>query len=170
MTLARSLLCFALPAALALASGACSKPEPPTVRPISGKVSSISPAGITVNAKLEAYNPNDFELDVKSFTATVTLDQKYNVGTVTTPRPIKLPARKKHQFDLDIAMPWSDVGTLSPLALQNRDIPWLAEGKVKIGGDALDVDLPFKLEGVVTHKQVVDAVGKSIPKIPGLPF
>ncbi len=56
MNAARPLLVAAV-----LALSSCSKPEPPTVTPISGRVSAISTTGITVDAKLEAYNPNEFE-------------------------------------------------------------------------------------------------------------
>jgi LEA14-like dessication related protein len=156
--------------AAALALGACSKPEPPTVRPISGKLVSISPTGMTVEAKLEATNPNDFELSVKSFTATVTLDHAHNIGTVTSPHAVTLPAKKKKQIDVPITLKWNDVAALAPLALSNRDVPWEAEGTVKIGADVMDVELPFKVSGVVTHAQLSQAVGKSLPKLPGLPF
>jgi LEA14-like dessication related protein len=168
MTLARPLLFLALPAALSL--GACSKPEPPTVTPISGRVVSISSAGMNVEAKLEAYNPNDFDMTVKSFTAAITLDHQYNVGTVTAPHALKLPAKKKKTFDMPMSLKWNDVAAIGPLALQNRDVPWEAEGTVKVTAEDITVEVPFKVGGTVTHKQIVDAVGKSIPKIPGLPF
>lgn len=165
MNAARPLLAVAV---LALAS--CSRPEPPTVRPISGRVSSISPSGITVDAKLEAENPNDFELGVRSFTATIVLDGKYNIGTVTSPHALKLPAKKKKQFDVPISLRWNDVGSLAPLALSNRDVPYEASGKVKVSVESVELEVPFTVTGIVTHQQIVQAVGNSIPKIPGLPF
>jgi len=168
MSSARPLLLLVLLAALAL--GACSKPEPPTVRPLSGRVTAISPAGIDVEAKLEAYNPNDFDIAVKSFTATVTLDHQYAAGTVTSTHPVTLPAGKKKVFDLPLAVKWNDVLALAPLALSNRDVPWDADVRVTVSGAGVDVDLPFKLTGVLTHAQITQAVGRSLPKIQGLPF
>jgi LEA14-like dessication related protein len=166
MSLARPIL-FAAAAALALsACSACSRPEPPTVTPVSGKVTGISSTGIDVEAKLEAYNPNDFDISVKSFTANVTLDHQYNIGSVTSNHPVTLPARKKKVFEVPIPVKWNDVSTIAPLALANRDVPFDADGKVKVGGDSLDVDLPFKVSGVVTHQQIVQAVGRSLPKLP----
>lgn len=168
MSSARPLLCCFLPAAVALA--ACSKPEPPTVRPISGRVTAISPAGIDVEAKLEAYNPNGFDIASKSFTATITLDHQYDAGTVTSTHPVTLPAEKKKVFDLPLSVKWNDVLGLAPLALSKRDVPWDADVKVTVSGGGIDVELPFKLSGVLTHAQITQAVGRSLPKIPALPF
>jgi LEA14-like dessication related protein len=165
MNAARPLL-----AAAVLSLAACSKPEPPTVTPISGRVTSISTTGITVEAKLEAHNPNDFDLNVKSFTATVVLDNTYNIGTVTSPHAIKLPAKKKKQIEIPIALKWNDVASLAPLAMSNKDVPYEASGTVKVSAESIELELPFKVTGIVTHAQIMQAVGKSIPKVPGLPF
>ncbi len=166
MNAARSV--FAAAATVALV--ACSRPEPPTVTPISGRVISISNTGITVEAKLEGYNPNDFDIAVKSFTATVVLDHQYNIGTVSSPHAVSLPARKKKVFEVPISVKWNDVGALAPLALSNKDVAYDATGTVQVSAGSVDVDGPFAVSGVVTHAQISQAVGKSIPKIPGLPF
>lgn len=158
-----------LAAAVALAS-ACSKPEPPTITPISGRVTQITSSGIHVEAKLEAHNPNSFEIGVKSATATIVLDGKHNIGTVTTPHAIKLPAKKKKIIDIPIALNWSNVASLAPLAMSNRDIPYEASGKVKVSAESIELELPFTVTGVVTHAQMQQAVGSAIPKLPGLPF
>jgi len=157
-------------AAAAVAFVACSRPEVPTVQPISGRVSAISNTGITVDAKLEAYNPNDFEISVKSFTATIVLDHQYNIGTVTSAQAVTLPAKKKKLFEVPITIKWNDVGALAPLAMSSKDVPYEASGSVKVDTGSIDLDVPFKVTGVVTHAQISQAVGKAIPRIPGLPF
>jgi LEA14-like dessication related protein len=140
------------------------------VTPISGRVTSISTTGMAVEAKLEAENPNDFDIKVKSFTATIVVDGKYSIGTVTSNHALTLPAHKKKQFDLPISMNWSDVGALVPLSLSNRDVPYEASGDVTVVARSVEIELPYKVTGVITHQQIVQAVGKSLPKIPGLPF
>jgi LEA14-like dessication related protein len=168
MNVARPLVAAAVAASFALA--ACSRPEPPTVQPISGRVTAISNTGITVEAKLEADNPNDFEIAVKSFTATIVLDHQYNIGTVSSSHAVTLPAKKKKVFELPITIKWNDVLALAPLAMSNKDVPYDASGTVKVGTGSFDVDVPFKVTGVVTHAQISQAVGKAVPHIPGLPF
>ncbi len=156
--------------AASLALAACSKPEPPTVKPVSGRLTGISTSGIDIEAKLEATNPNDFDIQVKSFTATVTLDHKIDIGTITETRAVTLPANKKKTFDLPISVKWSDVAALVPLALSNRDVPWDADGTVKITAESMDVSLPFKVNGLIPHQQLVTAASKSLPNLPALPF
>ena len=160
----------ARPLAFAAALGllACTKPEPPTVRPVSGRLVGINEKGLEVEAKLEATNPNDFEIKVKSFTADVTLDHRIKVGTVTSNSVVTLPANKKKVFDVPISVKWDDVATLVPLSLSNKDVPWEAEGSVKVAAESLEVNIPFKVNGVLTHQQIMTAVSKSIPRIPGL--
>lgn len=165
MNAARSLL-----AAAAVALAACSAPEPPTVQPLSGRVTQIDAGGITVEAKLEAQNPNDFDIEVKSFTAKIVLDGKYDIGTVTSQHALTLPANKKKVFDLPISMKWSDAAAIAPLALGSRDVPYEASGKVKVAAKSVGIEVPFTVTGVVTHAQIMQAVGSAIPKIPGLPF
>jgi LEA14-like dessication related protein len=160
-----------LAAALAhVALAACTKPEPPTVRPVSGRVTGINTTGLEVEAKLEAQNPNDFDIQVKSFTSAVTLDHRINIGSVSSPHAVTLPAKQKKIVDLPITVKWNDLAALAPLALSNRDVPWEAEGTVKISAESLEVSLPFKVDGVVTHQQLVTAVSKSLPALPALPF
>jgi LEA14-like dessication related protein len=165
MNAARALL---LAAALGLA--ACSRPEPPTVKPVSARVTSVGTNGIALNAKLEADNPNDVDLSIKSLSATITLDGKYTVGTVTIPHAITLPAKKKKQFEVPISMPWGNVAEIAPLALQNRDVPYEVKGTVKGGTESIDLQMPFTVTGVVTHQQIQQAVGSAIPKGIPLPF
>jgi len=152
----------------ALSLAACARPEPPKITPISGRVTGISPTGIDVEAKLEGENPNDVDLTVKSCTAKVTLDGKYDIGTVTAPHSIKLPAHKKTRFDMPISVKWRDVAALAPLGMTNRDVPYEADGTVRISVKSVELDLPFKVTGVLTHAQIMQAVARSIPKIPGI--
>jgi LEA14-like dessication related protein len=164
----RSVRSLALVAAFGLL--ACSKPEPPTVRPVSGRFVGINQNGLDVEAKLEATNPNDFEIKVKSFTADVTLDHQIKVGSVTSASTITLPAKQKKVIDVPISVKWEDVSALVPLGLSNRNVAWEAEGKVSLTASGLDVSLPFKVDGVLSHQQIMAAVGRSIPRIPGMPF
>jgi LEA14-like dessication related protein len=172
MRSARLLLAAAV-AALAVDLAACTRPEPPTVKPVSGRVTAITNAGLDAEATLEATNPNDFAIDVKSFTAKLTLDHRIDLGTVTSPHRVTLPPNGKKVFTVPLSVKWNDAAALLPLGLSKKDVPWDADGTVKITAESLDVDVPFKVSGVVTHQQVMQAVGRSVPSIsgiPGLPF
>jgi LEA14-like dessication related protein len=158
-------------AALALALAACSRPEPPTLTPELATVTRVTPAGIDLQVRLDAYNPNGIEISARSVKANVMLDGKYDVGTVTVPMPLSLPAKKRTRLDVPLSVKWRDLTGLAALAASNRGVPYQLDGSVSLGGDTLNVDVPFRMGGTITHEQLVQAVTNSLPKlpIPGLP-
>ena len=155
-------------AALALVLTACTKPDPPRLTPLSAKVTAISPQGIDVDVKLEAENPNESALSARSLTATITLDGRYVLGTVTVPHQIKLPAHQKTVLDVPVASRWQDLSGLAALAMAGKDVPYTIDGTVQLGGETLSVAVPFSVAGIVTREQLAQAALSSLPKIPGL--
>jgi LEA14-like dessication related protein len=155
-------------AVAALALVACAKPDPPKLTPLSAKVTSISPLGIDVALRLEAENPNRSDLTARSVTATITLDGRYVLGTVTVPHALNLPAHQKTTIDVPVSSRWQDLSGLVSLAAAGKDIPYKVDGTVELGGDLLSIPVPFHLGGTVTREQLTQATLKSLPKIPGL--
>ena len=155
-------------AAAALVLVACAKPEPPRLRPLSAKVTTISTQGIDVALKLEAENPNDSAITARSLTATITLDGRHVLGTVTVPHNITLPPHQKTVLDVPVSSRWKDLAGLGTLAMAGKDVPYRVEGTVELGGSAVSVNVPFTVEGTVTREQLNQAALSSLPKIPGL--
>ena len=164
MSCARAVL-FAV--ATAFVSSACARPEPPTITPIAGRVVSISASGIKVEAKLEAYNPNGFDIRVERATTHLVLDRTFDAGTVTLPFPVDLPAKQRKDIDVPVALSWTDALQIAPMAISNRDVPYVADGTIRVSAASLELDLPFKVTGFVTHQQLVQAV-RSLPTLKGL--
>ncbi len=167
MTVGMRALPLLFAAALALAG--CSRPEPPEITQVSGKVTSIDPSGIGVQATIEARNPNDFDLEIKSFTAKLTLDNNVDLGNISGPNPVKLPKKKKTKFNVPISIKWRDAAALAPIAASGRDVPYVVDGTVELR-EPVEMSVPFKVTGTVTHAQIMQAVGKSTPKVQGLPI
>jgi LEA14-like dessication related protein len=154
---------------LPLAASACKKPEPPTLTPEQGKITSLSTEGIGLTARFDAYNPNDLELAAKAVQAHVVLDGKVDLGTLRVPTGVRLPAKKHTTIDVPLSVKWSDLGALARLALEPRAIPFTIDGSVELGGDSFSVNVPYTIKGTITHEQLVSAARSSLPKIPGLP-
>jgi LEA14-like dessication related protein len=150
---------------------ACTKPDPPVLTPKEATVSGVTGAGVDLSAKIEAYNPNKFDLSARSVTAALTLDGKYDVGSVTIPRAVVIPAGQRVVLDVPISIKWTDLSPLLTVAANGQDVPYQLSGTVNIGGDTLNVDLPFKIGGIMTHDQIIKATLRSIPPfpLPGLP-
>lgn len=157
----RSLL---LAAALSLV--ACSRPEPPTLKPEVAAVTAVTAQGIDLRVQIQAYNPNSIDLTTRSMKATVLLDGKIDVGTVTVPTPLKLPAKKWTRIDAPLSVKWQDLTSIAALAAQSRGVPYQVNGTVAIGGETLNVDVSFRLTGTITQEQLVTVIGNSLPGLP----
>jgi LEA14-like dessication related protein len=151
-----------------LIGGACSKPEPPKIVPKEARVTAIGPAGLEVLLKVEATNPNSITLSAQSFTGKAKLDGKYEMGTVTVDKPVTLPPNTPTMIDVPMTIPWTDAKVLASLVSVQRPVPYVVDGSVKVGGERLQVDVPFTLSGSITRDQMVGAAVKSLPVIPGL--
>lgn len=167
MTLREAPMRRLLPA-LALLSFSCTKPDPPVLTPKSAKVTEVTPAGVGLALSVEAYNPNGVDLSARSVTGKIVLDGKYDLGTTTVSKPVSLPAGARTTLDIPLSVAWNDMTALATLATSNRAAPYTVDGTVTVGGERLNVDLPFHMTGVITHDELVQATMRSIPAIPGL--
>lgn len=149
--------------ALFATTAACSKPEPPRVTPKEARVTSVSPAGLEIRLELEAVNPNRFPLAVRSVTGKMTLDGRWNLGTVTVSKPVTLPPTAPTAVDASMALPWAEVGALGVLAASPRPVPYVFEGTLSIGGERVNVDVPFSTSGELTREELANAALRSLP-------
>jgi LEA14-like dessication related protein len=151
-----------------LLSAACSTPEPPRLVPQEAAVTSVGAAGVGLVIKIQATNPNRFELSAQSVTGKATLAGKWQLGTVRIDTPVVLPGSATTTLDVPMTLPWTDMQTLATLASSPGPVPYVFDGTVTIGGGRLHVDLPFSVSGTITREQAAGALLNSLPKIPGL--
>jgi LEA14-like dessication related protein len=150
----------------------CSRPSPPTIRPEKVAVTAITETGIELQVELEAVNPNRVDLSARSVTAKVTLNGNYELGTITVPSGINLPAGKPTELDIPLTMKWNDLAALAGLAsVKESAIPYTVEGTVTLGGDLIHADVPFRMDGSLAKDQLIAAALRSLPPLPflGLP-
>jgi len=155
--------------ALCLFVVACSRPAPPALMVKSGKLANISPAGVGVELTLGAWNPNDVELTAGNIRAHVVLDGRIEVGAATIEQHVSLPAHQTTDLEVSTTIPWADLLPLAQLALGDRRwIPYTVDGTLSLGGELLNVEVPFKNNGNVSREELVRATMNSIPGIPGI--
>lgn len=159
---------FPLAFAAVATFAACEKPAPPTIVPKEAKVVTVSPAGLDILLKVEATNPNKYALSAQSITGTAKLDGKWDLGSVTITKPIALPPGVPTLIDVPMTMPWSDLRALGALATTKRPVPYTVQGTVTIGGEKLNVTLPYAMTGTISQEQIAAAAMKSIPSLPGV--
>jgi LEA14-like dessication related protein len=146
---------FASALALALPLAGCSKPEPPRLTPQSVEVTSVSPTTVGLRLKLDAYNPNSFGLSVRSLSARVTLDEHIDLGTAEVPTGVSLAAKAHSPVVADLQLPWRNAADVAKIATNRPSVPYRVDGTARVGGERLNVDLPFQLNGVLTREQAL---------------
>ena len=167
----RSVLALLLVAlAVSIAIAGCAKPKAPQLTPKEVAVTSVDVAGFDMQVKMDAFNPNGFPIAVRSIVAHVIVDGTQDLGTVTASQPITLPANAHTLIDVPMTVKWKGLGGLATLAQARKPVPYTLDGTATIGGESLNVDVPFKLQGQITPEQVQQAALKSLQAIPGLQF
>lgn len=155
---------------LAAASVGCSKPAPPQLTPKSASVSAISAEDVTLATVIEAYNPNAVAIAARSVTAKVTLDGKYDLGTITAGSAITLPPNARTDVSVPLRVKWADLATMATLAATNRPIPYAIDGSMSVGlSERISIDVPLHMTGTMSHDEIVQAALRSVPTLPGLP-
>jgi LEA14-like dessication related protein len=155
----------ALPVAF-LALLACSTPQPPTLQPEKVTVTSVDGQAIHLQVTLTATNPNAVDLAVQDVTAHVKVADKIDLGSVTLPKALSLPAGKATSIDAPLTVPWGDVTAFAQLAGAAATVPYTVDGTVELGGSLLHVTVPYHLTGSMTRQQFVSVTLRSL--VPGL--
>lgn len=121
----------------------------------------LTPTGASLRLKLAAANPNAFALSANSFKAHLTFDNgRIDAGTVNVTTPFSLAPNTTTELDVPVTLSYAGMAALGVLAAQKPQIPYTVDGTVNIGGEKLNVDLPYTLTGTVTQAQVIQATVK----------
>ncbi len=148
---------------------ACQKPQAPQLTPREVVLTELTPTGASFLIKLAAFNPNGFALSANSFRAHLVFDGgKIDAGTVQVTTPFSLPAGGTTEMSVPVTLNYSGLAALGVLAMQKPTIPYVIDGTVNIGGEKLNVDVPYSVTGTVTQAQIAAASAKGLQKMPGL--
>lgn len=143
-------------ALVALVMG-CSKPKPPTLTPRSAQVSAIKPDGVQLALVLGAHNPNGFPIVANGVTGSFELQDGTPLGTAQSSESFTIPSEGDQDLKATVDVRFNSLSVLAPYALAAKAVPYRVRGSARIGGDNLNVDVPFTIDGVLTPEQVVAA-------------
>lgn len=160
--------CFALLALAGTSTLACGKSETPTVTPQAARVISVGPTGIRLGIELEVNNPNSFSLAVRRVDGTLEVANGVPVGSGHSEPSSSLPAKSRTPVASELDVAWTNLPALAPFALNPQPLPWRFRGLATVGGERLNVSLPFELHGELTPADVVSIVTRpaAAPSLP----
>jgi LEA14-like dessication related protein len=152
--------------ATALALAACSKPEPPTLVPRSVRVSSVGPTSLTLAVELDVTNPNSFPLSAHSVDGVLTLGDGVELGRAHAAPEAAIPAKETARVPSELTVNFNNLAALAPLALSEQPVPYKLRGQALIGGERLNVGVPFELGGELTRAQVLQIGLRGLGQLP----
>lgn len=157
MVSARGVRAVLLVLAVAWLAVACSKPQPPKITPHSARVASVTPTHVVLALELRVDNPNPFPLVVRRVTGKLTVGSGIEVGSGASDVGGSIPARSDKIVPSELAVRWTQVTALTPLAMTGAPVPYVFRGVAVVGGEKLSVDVPFEVVGQLTREQVIQA-------------
>jgi LEA14-like dessication related protein len=157
-------------AALGLAT-ACERPKPPTIMPKSAQVLAVGGTGLTLAVTFDVANPNRFPLVVHAVDGRFSLGASgagVELGKAHAEPASSIPARGTSTVTSQIAIAWTNLAALTPFLLSPAAVPYRFDGNATVGGESLNLSLPFTLSGELTRAQLLNAglSGLSQPTLP----
>lgn len=155
-------------AALALAP-ACAKPKPPTITPKSAQVLAVAGTGVTLAVTFDVANPNRFPLIVHAVDGRFSLGAGAGVelGKAHAEPGSSIPAEGTSTVTSEIAVGWTNLAALTPFMLSPAAVLYRFDGNATLGGESLNLNLPFTLTGELTRAQLINAGLSGLSQPPG---
>jgi LEA14-like dessication related protein len=143
--------------AIALLTTACAKPKPPELKPISAQVSALKPEGVELSVVLDARNPNSFPIVCSSVTAKLETQSGASLGSGSTVEAFSIPGGSAKPISTKLDIRWDSVSVIAPYAMTRQPLPYRVTGTARVGGESLNMEVPFTVNGELTQEQVVTA-------------
>jgi LEA14-like dessication related protein len=153
--------------ALSMIAVSCSKPKPPSITPRSAQVSAIKPDGVQLALVLAAHNPNSFPIVASSVTGTFELQDGTALGRAQSVESFTIPAGGDQDLKALLDVRFDSMSALAPYALAAKALPYRIRGNARLGGEQLNVDVPFAIDGQLTPEQVMAAGFNGAAKLLG---
>lgn len=152
-----ALFTFAAVSCALLAS--CAKPEPPTLSPRAIRVATVGRTGIGLVLDLDVHNPNAFPLIARRVDGTLALGPSSGaeLGRGHAELASSIPANGASSVAANLQIDWTNLAALFPFAVSKQPVPYTFRGNAMVGGERLNVTVPFEIAGQLTAAQLLDA-------------
>lgn len=134
----------------------CIEPKSPVVTPQVTRVTAVMPSGLDLALTLRVDNPNDFPLAVHRVQGTVFLGQGKRLGESSAQPSQWIAAKQSAVVQSSLRVPWEQLPALSEL-LGRAQVPYRVVGNVTIGGESLNVTVPYEMTGQLSTQQLLAA-------------
>lgn len=141
--------------ALGLALG-CS-PKMPTVTPQVARVMWVSPAGVRLAIEVDVHNPNSFPLMANAIEGVIEVGPGSTLGYGTAYPGGTIPAEGASRVITQVDVQWTNIAALTPFLMSPLPVPYVFKGNARIGGDDVNLSVPFEVNGQLTRAELIGA-------------
>jgi LEA14-like dessication related protein len=134
----------------------CIEPKSPVVTPQVTRVTAVMPSGLDLALTLRVDNPNDFPLAVHRVKGTVFIGQGKRLGESSAQPSQWIAAKQSGIVQSSLRVPWEQLPALSELVGRTQ-VPYRVVGDVTIGGESLNVTVPYEMSGQLSTQQLLAA-------------
>lgn len=151
--------------AASLAVSACARPQPPRITPRAAAVTGVDGSGLRLRVQLMAHNPNSIDVTVQRIDVDVTIGGQA-LGRSTVSNRVRLVARQDVPITVDLTAGWRDLPGLLAASVLNENVPYRLDGTARVGGDRINVDVPFRMESTLPRRILIEAAGNTVNGLP----
>jgi LEA14-like dessication related protein len=126
------------------------------------QVTGVSARALSLRLKADVLNPNSFSMSAQRVTGTLTLSSGQPLGDVSIEKPVALPSKVTTSLDIPFDVSWQGAMVAGTEAMSGKDLKFTLDGKVAIGSEGFNVDVPYKVSGEITQLQIRQALSKSL--------
>lgn len=137
-------------------ASACS-PTMPTVTPQVARVLWVSPAGLRLAIEVDVHNPNSFPLFADTIEGVIEVGQGSTLGYGQAFPRGTIPAEGASRIVTQVDVQWMNMGALTPFLMSPAPIPYVFKGKARVGGDGVNLSVPFEVNGQLTRAELIGA-------------
>jgi len=122
-------------------------------------VLAASGTGVMLAVTFDVANPNRFPLVVHAVDGRFFLGAGAGVelGKAHAEPASSIPAQGTSTVTSQIAIGWTNLAALAPFVLSPAAVPYRFDGNATLGGESLNVSLPFTLAGQLTRAELLNA-------------
>lgn len=135
---------------------ACS-PKTPTLVPQVARVLWVGPGGLRLAIEVDVHNPNSFPIVANAIDGVVELGTGATLGRGLAYPQGTIPAEGASRVTAQVDIQWQNLGAFAPFMMSAGPVPYVFKGNAVIGGDDINVSIPFQVNGQLTRAEIIAA-------------
>jgi LEA14-like dessication related protein len=107
--------------------------------------------------EVDVHNPNSFPLIADAIEGVIEVGPGSTLGYGQAFPHGTIPADGASRVVTQVDVQWTNIGALTPFLMSPAPIPYIFKGKARVGGDGVNLSVPFEVNGQLTRAELIGA-------------